>query len=312
MILVTGGAGFIGSNYIYNALEQGKEVVCIDILSYASNFSYIEHLITHKLISFERVDIGDKEAVSTILKKYKPEYVVNFAAETHVDNSIKNHRPFLLTNVLGTVNLLECCLDSKIKKFVHISTDEVYGSLDLREDRSFSELSHWETNSPYSASKAAGDSFVRAFYKTHGLPTVITHCSNNYGPSQHLEKFIPKVICNAVSDKKIPVYGTGENIRDWLYVDDHCYGINLVLEKGKVGERYNIGGGTEVSNNVIVQKILDLLNKPYDLIEYVNDRPGHDLRYSINCNKIKEELGYNPKHNLESGLVKTIDWYTNV
>lgn len=312
MILVTGGAGFIGSNYIYNTLQQGKEIVCIDILSYASNFSYIKPLVTKNLISFEQVDIGDQKAVSSIIKKYKPEYVVNFAAETHVDNSIKNHDPFLSTNVLGTVNLLKCCLDSSIKKFVHISTDEIYGSLGLEENRSFTELSHWETNSPYSASKAAGDSFVRAFYKTYGLPTVITHCSNNYGPNQHQEKFIPKIISNANSNKKIPIYGNGKNIRDWLYVDDHCHGINLVLEKGKIGERYNIGGGTEVSNNVIVRKILDLLNKPYTLIEYVNDRPGHDLRYSINCTKIKEELGYEPKHSLSLGLEKTIKWYINV
>lgn len=312
MILVTGGAGFIGSNYIHNSVRQGKEIVCIDILSYASNFSYIEPLVKTKKISFERADIGDTEAITNILRKYNPEYIVNFAAETHVDNSIKNYRPFLLTNVLGTVNLLEACLNSNIKKFVHVSTDEVYGSLGLEESRSFTETSHYETNSPYSASKAASDSFVRAFYKTHGLPAVITNCSNNYGPNQHREKLIPKIISNAISNKPVPIYGTGDNIRDWLYVDDHCNGIDLVLEKGRLGEKYNIGGGTEISNNMLVRKILDALSKPYSLIEYVTDRPGHDLRYSINCNKIKEELGYSPKHNLEAGLEKTIDWYTNV
>ena len=312
MILVTGGAGFIGSNYIHQAIDQGKEIVCIDNLSYAANFSYIEPLVKKKLISFEKADIGDQSSLKFILKKYNPTYVINFAAETHVDNSIKNYKPFLLTNILGTVNLLECCLDSNIKKFVHISTDEIYGSLTIDEDRSFDEFSPWETNSPYSASKASGDSFVRAFYKTYGLPSIITHCSNNYGPNQHKEKLIPKIISNAQLNKKIPIYGNGENIRDWLFVEDHCYGIDLVLEKGSLGERYNIGGGTEISNNILVRKILNLMNKSEELIEYVSDRPGHDLRYSINCNKITTTLGYKPKNNLEDGLKKTINWYLNV
>lgn len=313
MILITGGAGFIGSNYLYKLCSQGQagDIVCVDKLTYAANFEYIRPLVKSGKVMFEPQDIASRDGMRAIFKKYQPEFVVNFAAESHVDNSIKNYNPFIKTNILGTINLLECSLDSNIKKFVHISTDEVYGSLALDEDRSFTETSHYETNSPYSASKAASDCFVRAFYKTYSLPTVITHCSNNYGPNQNKEKFIPTILKNALSNNKIPVYGTGENIRDWLYVDDHCDGINLALLNGVNGEKYNIGGGQEVSNIDLVKMILDILDKSHDLIDFVTDRPGHDLRYSIDCTKIKDQLGYKPQHSLQQGLEKTIKWYSD-
>jgi dTDP-glucose 4,6-dehydratase len=312
MILVTGGAGFIGSNYLLRLCEQGHagNIVCVDSLTYASNYRYIHPLVENNSIKFEMRDISNKSDMYDLFKKYNPDYVVHFAAESHVDNSIKNYKPFIQTNILGTINLLERSLDlPNLKKFVHVSTDEVYGSLGLDEDRSFTELSHYETNSPYSASKAASDCFVRAFYKTYGLPTVITHCSNNYGPNQNKEKFIPTILNNALSNNKIPVYGTGENVRDWLFVQDHCDGINLALEKGVAGEKYNIGGGEEVSNIAIVRMLLDMLHRPHSLIDFVTDRAGHDLRYSIDCSKIKDQLGYTPKFNLQSGLEKTIRWY---
>jgi len=312
MILVTGGAGFIGSNYLHRLCDQGYagNIVCVDSLTYASNYRYIHPLVEGNSIKFEMKDITSKSDMYDIFNKYKPDAVVHFAAESHVDNSIKNYKPFIQTNILGTINLLELSLDlPNLKKFVHVSTDEVYGSLGLDEDRSFTELSHYETNSPYSASKAASDCFVRAFYKTYGLPAVITNCSNNYGPNQNREKFIPTILSNAFSNKKIPVYGTGENVRDWLFVQDHCDAINLVLEKGVPGEKYNIGGGEELSNIAIVKMLLDMLHKPHSLIDFVKDRAGHDLRYSINCNKIKDQLGYTPKFNLQSGLEKTIRWY---
>jgi dTDP-glucose 4,6-dehydratase len=313
MILVTGGAGFIGSNYLYKLCEQGQagDIVCVDSLTYASNFDYIRPLVKSGKIKFEVQDIASREGMKAIYNKYRPEFVVNFAAESHVDNSIKNYDPFIKTNILGTVNLLERSLDHEVQKFVHVSTDEVYGSLGLDEDRSFTETSHYETNSPYSASKAASDCFVRAFYKTYGLPAVVTNCSNNYGPNQNKEKFIPTILKNALAGNKIPVYGTGLNIRDWLYVDDHCNGINLALLQGSPGEKYNIGGGAEVPNIDLVKMILDILEKSHDLIEFVTDRPGHDLRYSINCNKIKDQLGYNPQYSLQEGLEKTIKWYTD-
>lgn len=314
MILVTGGAGFIGANYLYTLYKQDPttKVVCVDSLTYASNIEYIRPLIDIEFVKLEVHDISNEIWVEHLLKKYQPEYIVNFAAESHVDNSIKDLTPFVNTNIVGTINLLKHSVKlACLKKFVHVSTDEVYGSLELDEDRRFTELSHYETNSPYSASKAASDCFVRAFYKTYDVPTVITNCSNNYGPNQHQEKFIPTILHRALASKPIPVYGQGTNIRDWLYVDDHCYGVNLVLDKGTPGERYNIGGGTEVANIDLVKKILDILNKPESLVEFVTDRPGHDLRYSIDCTKIKEELGYNPTYNLEEGLLKTIEWYKN-
>lgn len=308
MILVTGGAGFIGSNYIINNLD--KDIVCVDKLTYASNFDYIRSVHINKQIEFYAGDIKNKPCLEWIKQKYEITHIINFAAETHVDNSIENYEEFINTNILGTINLMQWALDlPNLEKFIHISTDEVYGSLDLDEDRSFTETSHYETNSPYSASKAASDCFVRAFYKTYGLPAIVTNCSNNYGPNQHSEKFIPTIIRSIKENKKIPVYGDGLNIRDWLYVGDHCNAINLVLEKGVIGEKYNIGGGEEVANIDLVKMILSACNKDENMIEYVKDRAGHDRRYSIDCSKIEHELGYKPQYTLEQGLEKTIGWY---
>jgi dTDP-glucose 4,6-dehydratase len=312
MILVTGGAGFIGSNYLHYLQHHWSDtpIVCLDVLTYAANYQHIKDLIDKKRIHFEFGDIANEEVVTRVFKKYNPNYIVHFAAESHVDNSIKNYRPFINSNILGTINLLQKSLDLlQIKKFVHISTDEVYGSLGLDESRSFTELSHYETNSPYSASKAASDCFVRAFYSTYGLPTVITNCSNNYGPNQNSEKFIPTIIKNAVKNKPVPIYGNGMNIRDWLYVSDHCQAIQLVLEKGMPGERYNIGGGTEITNLDLAKIILAKLNCSEDLISFVKDRPGHDLRYSIDDTKIRTTLGYQPRYSLDRGLDITIDYY---
>lgn len=314
MILVTGGAGFIGANYLYKLYEQDptQKVICVDALTYASNFNYIKPLIDKGFVQLEVKDISLDIYVDYLFKIFKPEYVVHFAAETHVDNSIKDFKPFVTSNIVGTINLLNAALSvPNFKKFVHVSTDEVFGSLDLDSEQSFRETSPIETNSPYSASKAASDNFVRAFYRTYGLPTVITNCSNNYGPNQHREKFIPTILNNALEDKPIPVYGNGLNVRDWLYVEDHCDALNLVLEKGVPGERYNIGGGVEVNNITLAEKILSLLGKDHSLIEFVTDRPGHDLRYSIDCTKIVNNLGYSARHTLEQGLEKTIEWYKN-
>ena len=310
MILVTGGAGFIGSNYILNNLDKG--IVCLDKLTYASNYDELEpHIDSGKLV-FYRGDIGHPQALTWIANRYDITHVINFAAETHVDNSIRNYKDFINTNILGTIHLMEWALQQKsLEKFIHISTDEVYGSLSLDEDRSFTESSPTQTNSPYSASKASSDSFVRAFYRTYGLPAIITNCSNNYGPRQNKEKFIPTIIKSLKEGKKVPIYGNGLNVRDWLYVDDHCDAINLVMEKGVVGEKYNIGGGVELSNINLVKKIINYLQLDDTMLEYVKDRAGHDLRYSIDCSKIEKELGYKPKYSFEEGIEKTINWYMN-
>jgi dTDP-glucose 4,6-dehydratase len=311
MILVTGGAGFIGGNYLWNTVWKiDDEIVCVDKLTYASNYDYIKPLVDNERISFEPTDITDEEDIKRIFDKYKPKHIINFAAESHVDNSINDYTPFVDTNILGTLNLLKHSMNlDSLEKFIHVSTDEVYGSLELDSDESFHELTQYQPNNPYSASKAASDHFVRAFHKTYGVPAIITNCSNNYGPGQHKEKFIPTIINKARKNQKIPVYGDGLNVRDWLFVHDHCHGINLVREKGKIGEKYNIGGGTEVSNIELVKMILNVMNKPESLIEYVTDRPGHDRRYSINCDKITNELGYKPNYTLEQGIQKTLPWY---
>jgi len=311
MILVTGGAGFIGGNYLWNTIwKVDNEIVCVDKLTYASNYDYIKPLVDNERISFEHADIKDEEAIKRIFDKYKPKHIINFAAESHVDNSINDYTPFVDTNILGTLNLLKHSINlDSLEKFIHVSTDEVYGSLELDSDESFHELTQYQPNNPYSASKAASDHFVRAFHKTYEVPAIITNCSNNYGPGQHKEKFIPTIISKARNNQKIPVYGDGLNVRDWLFVHDHCEGINLVRQKGKIGEKYNIGGGTEVSNIELVKMILNVMNKPESLIEYVTDRPGHDRRYSINCDKITKELGYKPNYTLEQGIQKTLPWY---
>lgn len=312
MILVTGGAGFIGSNYLYYLFEQDptERVVCVDILTYASNYNYIKPLVDSGFVIFEQQDITLPSIVEWLFHRYQPTQIVHFAAESHVDNSIKDFMPFVTTNIIGTINLLEAARKlPKLEKFVHISTDEVYGSLSLEDEQGFLETDAYQTNSPYSASKAASDCFARAFYKTFDVPVVITNCSNNYGPNQHTEKLIPTIIRKASNNEPIPVYGTGENVRDWLFVQDHCRAIELVRTNGRVGEKYNIGGGVEMSNIDLVKQILDMMGKSQDLITFVADRAGHDLRYSIDCSKIQQELGYVPQTTLHEGLVKTIEWY---
>jgi dTDP-glucose 4,6-dehydratase len=307
MILVTGGAGFIGGNFLKYIDD---EVVCLDNLTYASNYEFIKPLVDSNKVKFYEGDIADERIVSFLLGKYKPKYIVNFAAESHVDNSIDDCSPFVHTNIIGTINLLKCANRSKtIEKFLHVSTDEVYGSLELDSTNSFKETTPYSPKNPYSASKASSDHFVQSFHNTYGIPTVITNCSNNYGPNQNSEKLIPKIIKQATNNQKIPIYGDGQNVRDWLYVEDHCRGIELALKNGIIGEKYNIGGGIEVSNLELTKRILAKLNKPESLIEFVTDRPGHDRRYSIDCSKITNELGYTPHYNLEDGLEHTINWY---
>lgn len=307
MILVTGGAGFIGGNFLKYIDD---EVVCLDNLTYASNYEFIKPLVDSNKVKFYEGDIADERIVSFLLGKYKPKYIVNFAAESHVDNSIDDCSPFVHTNIIGTINLLKCANRSKtIEKFLHVSTDEVYGSLELDSTDSFKETTPYSPKNPYSASKASSDHFVQSFHNTYGIPTVITNCSNNYGPNQNSEKLIPKIIKQATNNQKIPIYGDGQNVRDWLYVEDHCHGIELALKNGIIGEKYNIGGGTEVSNLELTKRILAKLNKPESLIEFVTDRPGHDRRYSIDCSKITNELGYSPYYNLDDGLEHTINWY---
>jgi len=308
MIFVTGAAGFIGSNFVHYLTERTKDdIVVLDKLTYAGDIINLYPLWQHKV---EQVDLSDIEQLEPLFKKYNPSAVFHFAAESHVDNSIKDVTPFLYTNVIGTTNLLRCAVDCDLKMFHHISTDEVYGSL-AYDDPSFTEETPYDPQNPYSASKAASDHFVMAFHNTYGLPVKLTNCSNNYGPRQNVEKLIPKTITNILQGNKIPVYGKGENIRDWIYVEDHCEAIYEVFNRGKVGEKYNIGGECEVKNIDLIKKLLELLGGSEDLIEYVNDRPGHDLRYSIDNAKIRSDLGWVPKYTLEQGLEKTIDWYKN-
>lgn len=319
MIFVTGGAGFIGSNFVHFLTEKtDEEIVIIDKMTYASDMANLIPLRfnldgidgAHEKHTLERVDLSDYDAVTELFKKYKPSSVFHFAAESHVDNSIKDVKPFVYTNVLGTTNLLQCSNDYQVEMFHHISTDEVYGSLGY-DDLSFTEDTPYDPQNPYSASKAASDHFVMAFHNTYGLPIKLTNCSNNYGPRQNVEKLIPKTITNILKGNKIPVYGRGENVRDWIYVEDHCEAIYEVFERGGIGEKYNIGGECEVKNIDLIKTLLNLLNASEDLIEYVQDRPGHDLRYSIDNAKIQKELGWSPKYTLEKGLEKTIEWYKN-
>ena len=301
---ITGGAGFIGSNFAHYLSDRWEDIIVLDKLTYAGNADNLSPLN----IPIKGVDISYENRLEELFKQYKPKYIFHFAAETHVDNSINDVHPFIDSNIIGTVNLLNLSVKYDIERFHHISTDEVYGSLKWY-DQSFTEMTAYDPLNPYSASKAASDHFVQAYNNTYGLPTFITNCSNNYGPRQHLEKLIPKTITNILEGKKIPVYGVGENIRDWIYVEDHCAGIFNVFNNGKVGEKYNIGGECEVTNNDLVKTIIKMMNASEDLIEYVDDRPGHDLRYSISNARIKSELNFSPKYSLEEGLSKTIDWY---
>ena len=307
MIFVTGAAGFIGSNFVHYLKSQGyDDIVVLDKLTYAAS---TDNLNPHTF-PIEIVDIADKKKLERVFQKYRPRFIFHFAAESHVDNSIEDATPFVETNVTGTLNLLELSVMYKVEKFHHISTDEVYGALGY-DDPPFTEETPYNPQNPYSASKAASDHFVTAFGNTYGLPVVITNCSNNYGPRQNKEKLIPKTINNILQGKKIPVYAQGQNIRDWIYVEDHCRAILEVWYGGGVGQKYNIGGECEVKNIDLVKTIIRLMNASEDLIEYVEDRPGHDLRYAIDNAKIKKTVAFKPQHTLEEGLLKTINWYKN-
>ena len=311
-IIVTGGAGFIGSNFIYYMLKKhpSDHIICVDKLTYAGNLETLENAMEKKNFKFIRADIADRRAVYRIFEQEKPDIVVNFAAESHVDRSIENPEIFLQTNVIGTSVLLDACRKYGIDRYHQVSTDEVYGDLPLdRPDLFFTEETNLKTSSPYSASKAGADLLVMAYHLTYKIPTTISRCSNNYGPYHFPEKLIPLMIINALSDKKLPVYGDGKNVRDWLYVEDHCRAIDLILQKGRVGEVYNIGGHNERANIDVVKTILKELGKPEDLIEHVTDRKGHDRRYAIDPTKIHTELGWEPETKFEDGIKKTVKWY---
>lgn len=307
-LLVTGGAGFIGSNFILYMMQQypDYQIVNMDALTYAGNLENLKSVQYHPNYSFVQAEIADKPAVDAIFQQ-GIDVVVNFAAESHVDRSILEPEIFVNTNIMGTQVLLDAAKKYGVTKFFQVSTDEVYGS--LGETGLFSEMTPLAPNSPYSASKAGGDLLVRAYHETFGLPVNITRCSNNYGPYQFPEKLIPLIISRALNDESLPVYGDGLNIRDWLYVEDHCSAIDLVIHQGKIGEVYNIGGNNERTNVHIVKTILNELGKPESLITYVTDRPGHDRRYGIDPTKIMNELGWKPKHNFETGIKETIQWY---
>ncbi len=311
-IVVTGGAGFIGSNFIFSQLKKHPEdqLICIDKLTYAGNLSTLSSVLKHPKFTFFKADIANRQEMEAIFLKVRPDVVINFAAESHVDRSILNPEVFLVTNVLGTQILLEMSKKYQVKRYHQVSTDEVYGDLPLnRKDLLFTESSPIHTSSPYSASKASADLLVQAYYRTFKLPVTISRCSNNYGPFQFPEKLIPLVISRALNNENIPVYGKGENIRDWLYVEDHCEAIDLIIRKGNVGEVYNIGGHNEKTNLEVVKLILQHIKKPENLISFIADRAGHDLRYAIDPTKIIKGLGWNPKTKFENGIKLTIDWY---
>lgn len=309
-LLVTGGAGFIGSNFVLYMLQQHPDyqIVNVDALTYAGNLENLKSIENHPNHTFVKADITDAQAIDSLMSQ-GIDVVVNFAAESHVDRSILEPEVFVKTNVLGTQVLLDAAKKYSITKFVQVSTDEVYGTLGAT--GLFTEETPLTPNSPYSASKAGGDLLVRAYHETFGLPVNITRCSNNYGPYQFPEKLIPLMISRALADQALPVYGDGMNIRDWLYVEDHCSAIDLVIHKGVNGEVYNIGGNNERTNVHIVKTVLEELGKPESLITYVQDRPGHDRRYGIDPTKITRELGWKPKHTFETGIKETIQWYLN-
>lgn len=311
-ILVTGGAGFIGSNFVYYELDNypNDEVICLDKLTYAGNLETLEIAMKNPKFKFVKGDIADRAFVDELFASEKPDVVVNFAAESHVDRSIENPEIFLQTNVIGTSVLMDACRKYGNIRYHQVSTDEVYGDLPLdRPDLFFTETTLLHTSSPYSASKASADLLVQAYYRTYKLPVTISRCSNNYGPYHFPEKLIPLMIANALNDKKLPVYGKGENVRDWLYVEDHCSAIDLIIRKGKIGEVYNIGGHNERTNLEVVKTIIKELGKSEDLIEFVTDRPGHDRRYAIDPTKIHNELGWLPATKFDDGIKKTIEWY---
>lgn len=311
-IIVTGGAGFIGSNFVFLELAKHPEdrIVCVDALTYAGNLSTLKSVLNEPNFRFVKLDICDREGVYRLFEEEKPDMVVNFAAESHVDRSIENPEIFLQTNIIGTAVLMDACRKYGIRRYHQVSTDEVYGDLPLdRPDLFFHEDTPLHTSSPYSSSKASADLLVMAYHRTFGLPVTISRCSNNYGPYQFPEKLIPLMIANALADRKLPVYGEGQNVRDWLYVEDHCKAIDLILRKGSVGEVYNIGGHNEMKNIEIVKLICETLGKPESLIEHVTDRKGHDQRYAIDPTKIHSELGWLPETMFRDGIKKTIQWY---
>ena len=311
-ILVTGGAGFIGGNFVYYQLKNHPEdrVVCLDKRTYAGNLSTLQEAMKCEQFRFVRGDIADREAVYALFEQEKPDVVVNFAAESHVDRSVTNPEIFLTTNILGTSVLMDACRRYGVGRYHQVSTDEVYGDLPLdRPDLFFTEETPIHTSSPYSASKASADLLVMAYHRTYGLPATISRCSNNYGPYHFPEKLIPLMITRALADEPLPVYGEGLNVRDWLYVEDHCSAIDLIIRRGRVGEVYNIGGHNERTNMQVVKTILKALGKPESLIRHVTDRPGHDRRYAIDPSKIHRELGWLPKTTFDEGIQKTVRWY---
>ena len=311
-VLVTGGAGFIGSNFVFYMLNKYPDyrVVCLDLLTYAGNLSTLEPVMNNQRFRFVKGDITDKALVANLFKEERFDYVVNFAAESHVDRSIEDPSIFLKTNILGTQVLMDASRAYGVKRFHQVSTDEVYGDLPLdRPDLFFTEKTPIHTSSPYSASKAAADLLVQAYNRTFKLPITISRCSNNYGPYQFPEKLIPLMISRALKDDSLPVYGKGENVRDWLYVEDHCAAIDLIIHRGKDGEVYNIGGHNERTNLEVVKTILKELDKRESLITYVKDRAGHDMRYAIDPSKARSELGWEPTTSFDEGIKQTIKWY---
>ena len=311
-IIITGGAGFIGSNFVFHMLREHPQdrVICLDKLTYAGNLSTLAPVMGQDNFRFVKADICDRDAVYSLFAEEHPDVVVNFAAESHVDRSIENPAIFLETNIMGTAVLMDACRKYGIQRYHQVSTDEVYGDLPLdRPDLFFTETTPIHTSSPYSSSKASADLLVLAYHRTYGLPVTISRCSNNYGPYHFPEKLIPLMIINALHDKPLPVYGDGLNVRDWLYVEDHCRAIDLILQKGRVGEVYNVGGHNEMKNIDIVKLICKVLGKPESLIHHVTDRKGHDRRYAIDPTKIHEELGWLPETKFADGIKKTIQWY---
>lgn len=311
-ILVTGGAGFIGTNFVYYQLQHHPEdrVVCLDALTYAGNLENLTEALKNPCFRFVKGDIADREAVNALFEEEKPDIVVNFAAESHVDRSITQPELFLRTNIMGTQVLMDACRKYGVQRYHQVSTDEVYGDLPLdRPDLFFTEDTPIHTSSPYSASKASADLLVLAYFRTFHLPVSITRCSNNYGPYHFPEKLIPLMITRALNDQSLPVYGKGENVRDWLYVEDHCAAIDLVMRKGREGEVYNVGGHNERTNLDVVKTVLRELGKPESLITFVTDRPGHDRRYAIDPSKIHAELGWLPRTKFDDGIHQTVQWY---
>ena len=311
-IIVTGGAGFIGSNFVFHMLDKYPDyrIVCVDKLTYAGNLSTLAPVMDNPNFRFCKIDICDREAIYKLFEEEHPDIVVNFAAESHVDRSIENPEIFLDTNIKGTAVMMDACRKYGIQRYHQVSTDEVYGDLPLdRPDLFFTEETPIHTSSPYSSSKAAADLLVLAYHRTYGLPVTISRCSNNYGPYHFPEKLIPLMISRALADEELPVYGKGDNVRDWLHVYDHCVAIDLIIRNGRVGEVYNVGGHNERTNLEVVKTILKALNKPESLIKFVEDRKGHDRRYAIDPTKLETELGWKPKYNFDTGIQQTIQWY---